>query len=616
MLKQRIFKFAVVTTLFFVSLVSLFAPLFSSNSFGWFSSQRVTPHGAEVMPGFYAGGSGTEDDPYLITRPIHLYNLAWLQLKGEYNQLKNDENGQPTYTQTYFELCNDISMSGYTLPPIGTQEYPFIGVFTSSENNNFIISDLTVSNVVDNGEIVKRPQGINDITGVEIVGMFGVVGSDDGVDNSYSSIVPKVENFILENPIIRTQTEKSLVGLIAGYVNDGNLNNVGVIGGALVSGDNNTQGIYEGDENLLSLYALIGNRSTGVDWDGVNRPDSAGGTIKVDVGDSETYSAINNRVNYHVAIPGSKPGHAYAVGDDLEAGTTGKFNGRKYFNKVIRFRETGNTIVGTNKTASVNIQGQFVSFSASTYSQGWLDTNINNSIASDTDKLTYSADLKTALDRSTNYTLTTGSNNNYPKASSLRQINTPSGTISVPDDGVWFKPIAAGRGIVSFYMTNNGGNNKFKSIYRYKRIDSTTIDTSSWQEMKLDIGSVGNKNLAVFEFELTTADLDYEYIVGSTSGVGDEVEFYFLALAGASNTGAAGGIGDILNVNFIPQGYTGVIVPAGKKVNTVYITFKDYLTKVGLDQISFERSSIDATVTATVNNDLLNYNIYEHLISS
>lgn len=31
---------------------------------------------------YYEGGTGTKDDPFRITKPRHLYNLAWLQYKG------------------------------------------------------------------------------------------------------------------------------------------------------------------------------------------------------------------------------------------------------------------------------------------------------------------------------------------------------------------------------------------------------------------------------------------------------------------------------------------------------------------------------------------------------
>ena len=39
---------------------------------------------------YFAGGDGTPNDPYQITKPVHLYNLSWLQYLGIFNR---DENG-------------------------------------------------------------------------------------------------------------------------------------------------------------------------------------------------------------------------------------------------------------------------------------------------------------------------------------------------------------------------------------------------------------------------------------------------------------------------------------------------------------------------------------------
>ena len=91
--------------------------------------------------GYYESGHGTYNDPYIISSPKHLYNLAWLQDIGKYNQDTNDDGNLDN--QLYFKLKNDIDMSGYVLPPIGTEQYPFLGKF---DGNNCTISNLTTSN--------------------------------------------------------------------------------------------------------------------------------------------------------------------------------------------------------------------------------------------------------------------------------------------------------------------------------------------------------------------------------------------------------------------------------------------------------------------------------------
>ena len=194
-------------------------------SLAWFGKPPLSPVGGEVMPGYFAGGKGTAEAPYVINRPIHLYNLAWLQNTGRFNQ--PDENG--AYTQFYFVLSADLDMQGLVLPPIGTTVYPFIGTFESEasitdgvqDEVKYTIKNLTVSNMIGDEEITKRPQSVTALDGAEVIGMFGVIGVYDLAENyqTYGNIVPSVSDFYLEEPIIRAQTQKALVGLIAGYVN-------------------------------------------------------------------------------------------------------------------------------------------------------------------------------------------------------------------------------------------------------------------------------------------------------------------------------------------------------------------------------------------------------------
>ena len=60
--------------------------------------QSHNPIQGTVEDAYYASGTGTENDPFIITRPRHLYNLAWLQLLGYYNKTGQEDH------QFYFEL--------------------------------------------------------------------------------------------------------------------------------------------------------------------------------------------------------------------------------------------------------------------------------------------------------------------------------------------------------------------------------------------------------------------------------------------------------------------------------------------------------------------------------
>ena len=52
---------------------------------------------------------------------------------------KNDDG---TYTQFHFVLSADLDMEGWTLPPIGTREYPFIGTFYSSYSSFYPSNEI------------------------------------------------------------------------------------------------------------------------------------------------------------------------------------------------------------------------------------------------------------------------------------------------------------------------------------------------------------------------------------------------------------------------------------------------------------------------------------------
>ena len=77
-------------------------------------------------------GTGEQNNPFIINNKKHLYHLAWLQNIGDFKDKKY-----------YFEIESDIDMEGMALPPIGTEECPFIGDL----NGNYkVLSNLFISN--------------------------------------------------------------------------------------------------------------------------------------------------------------------------------------------------------------------------------------------------------------------------------------------------------------------------------------------------------------------------------------------------------------------------------------------------------------------------------------
>ena len=105
---------------------------------------------------YFESGDGSPADPYLISSPVHLYNLAWLQYLGYFNKNSALTNGR---AQSYFKLKNDLVMTGVAIPPIGTAEYPFLGHF---DGNGCVVSSLTVSNAFDDLKNVRPTAAVFD----------------------------------------------------------------------------------------------------------------------------------------------------------------------------------------------------------------------------------------------------------------------------------------------------------------------------------------------------------------------------------------------------------------------------------------------------------------------
>ena len=261
MKKRKLFNFISLAILsltgFCVSLGALTG--------AWFT--RLATH----TPGWKSGSDGAyfaygngkienaqqKDRPYGITRPLHLYNLAWLQYLGyfETNKVQDAYDND----NVYFELANDLDMTGWVLPPIGTKDHPFIGNFNG---NGFKISNLTISNDYDSYN--RTPYGIlNNITktqfknNVNIIGLFGVVGNYNGaISGSYNTSANEIINTGINNLTVASTSTTTLAGLAAGYVN-GSLEGVAVNNSYIDLRNSGGQAITSITNNI-SDYSLIG----------------------------------------------------------------------------------------------------------------------------------------------------------------------------------------------------------------------------------------------------------------------------------------------------------------------------------------------------------------------
>ena len=268
---------------------------FSAISFAWLASGKYlnfpSSFGGSATPAYFAGGDGSEKNPFRITNAVHLYNLAWLQYLGYFNRREGFNNG---LDQTYFELGKDVDMRGRAIPPIGTEEYPFIGQFNG---NGHKVTNLTISNKKGTGDLIYSPTNAkftNDILrfvddskahDIEIVGMFGVTGNYnkylDTYANTYTGLNKadvNVSNFYVDKIHVRSNSAKTLAGLAAGYIG-GNFSNVGVYRSDIKFAANAQANGIAG-EGVLSKYSLVGAYNEDlITWDDIGGTTGWGGSI-------------------------------------------------------------------------------------------------------------------------------------------------------------------------------------------------------------------------------------------------------------------------------------------------------------------------------------------------
>ena len=336
-------KKAVHTICIFLSLAFAFVAV----TFCWFSRGELLNFRDDfgsAKASYFGGGDGSsEEKAYVISSSTHFYNLAWLQYLGYFNAAGGANNGR---LQSYFKLTKNIDMSELqrngtvsALPPIGTEQYPFIGnfngnghkidkVFVSNLMSDLIVRPTTYKTATDdnNNEVlaVYGTAGTTTKT-VNIVGLFGVTGdygvsanekgvvsgsneytnkfkdslsfptaaTTSGADEVYYGVM-KVENLYTDNLSVKSASSKTLVGLAAGYAS-ASLSNVGVYRCSITV---NAGATGLSDSAPLSNYSLLGDYNDAViTWD--EKPSgSGGGGSGNDWGGSIDFYDLSKRITY------------------------------------------------------------------------------------------------------------------------------------------------------------------------------------------------------------------------------------------------------------------------------------------------------------------------------
>lgn len=248
--------------------------LFSSTSitFGWFISRTSVnlDFKGSVVTSYFHCGTGTENDPYVITRPKHLYNLTMLYQnlegfddEGIYFQIGYDldnsgilkvynysNDGHPTNTYS-----TTLNMNYYTeFVPIGTVTHPFKGIFNG---NGCTINNLTITG-----------------SGETDIGTFGYVAAEANIQNLYlNNITIDITGGSYTSHVSHTNS-KCYLGYIAGHiVTAGSFSNVYVnncnISGQL-SGFTSDWGYFGHCEDAAEVDDFIAAAGGGTDnnWGG------------------------------------------------------------------------------------------------------------------------------------------------------------------------------------------------------------------------------------------------------------------------------------------------------------------------------------------------------------
>ncbi len=242
-----------------------------SISYAWFTSGNEfdSPEvSGYSKAAYFAGGDGSKDNPYLIANKRHLYNLAWLQYLGKFNQEVGEDDNETTYVDEsqymktyYFKLNNNIDCGDMYMPPIGTTKYPFLGNFNG---NGKVVSNFKTTNIYN--DLTMKPSSVESLSDCSIVGLFGVVGPYEGMTNA-TGVEPLVKatsgtttyeinaiyDFYINEADIYSHGE-TLVGIIAGYAN-GFMKNIGVHYADISLASGSTA---LGGYSSISGYSLVG----------------------------------------------------------------------------------------------------------------------------------------------------------------------------------------------------------------------------------------------------------------------------------------------------------------------------------------------------------------------
>lgn len=534
-----------------------------ASSIAWFDHKTtLTPAilQGSTQGAYFGGGNGTQDTPYLIKNQRHLYNLAWLQYLGEFNQTEKDSTAIDK--QYYFKRDDSLKDSGldrkdFVLPPIGTESNPFLGNF---DGNDVTINHLTVSNNFH--DLNKHPYNVTSDSfnkeNIQIVGFFGIIGSHNTLSYSYSSVINSVSNLYLNNVTINTSSNNTLCGIFAGYAN-AQISYCGVHYATLKIGSNVTK---IDAFNNVSSYTLIGDyNQDGYEWE-----DKPGG----DVG----YGTSTDIKSLHLSL----------ISNNLKDGNAGKISGKT----VLPFKSESTDLITSkldltipkyvNGSTKVNqsIRGSYSTYKASTkgnnigYYSGEVKTydcsnkNLDYDINDFGIQQSYTNPyLKTPPAEVLSYLKQNGSylirrNNGYSsdnlQSSTFNyavnaQVADWTGDLLIPSDGIWVAPKTNGTFKFVFYNDSYSSSKPTGIIFaELQRTEPGNYSSPFIANSLICSGLSYNCKYGYFEKE---AEIGKEYFITYYNSSGFTAPYIAYLDIGANGGGSTTDKGSINKLDFV-----------------------------------------------------------------
>ena len=364
-----------------LAFISLALGMLSSGliaSVAWFEP-RTNAFSAKisgsVVEEYFHCGKGTQDDPFVITRPVHYYHLTeffqretvlnvsstesvtfgtdYLYFQVGYPLKENDSSlyvydydNTGSYTGTmstpaYSKTLNLSYFSGQNaLMPIGTNEVPFFGSFDGGAQSNSA-NGITIANLnIKTSDTVLVGNTTTDRSTSD-VGIFGYVA--DQKDSTHKTVIA---NAYFDNLTIDLSGASGTVVSDAGHV-DAHANNEIYVG--YVAGHIHTYTNYNstGPTNAAPIHDVYVN----------NAKIEGGANSKCNFG----------YVGYADTIDGT-PGSDIDLGNMIsgleeEAGKTNDFGGsidmENLYNRINYVRNEMNTTYDSNTISGYNFAGKY-----------------------------------------------------------------------------------------------------------------------------------------------------------------------------------------------------------------------------------------------------------------